>query len=232
MPVSQELLEYQKVDAELRKIEQELAASEERKKYMQAKKFIESAKERLETLDKHAVELRKLRDDLTVRVDEMTETIAEYADLDEALGEGGDISFYKKNAQSLLEKLRSVKNELGKLLTEVAAVSEEFKKLKEQTISMQKQYKEYYEKFDALRKSRADEVKAINAKLSAISKNIAPPILERYRQKRKERIFPIVVPLNGDFCICGFEFPNYHRSELAGGNVVECENCRRFVYKP
>ncbi len=233
MPVSNELLEYQQLDGELRKIEQELASTEEWKKFSQAKKFIDSAQVRLESLDKHAMELRTLRDDLANRAEEMTKTIAEYADLDEILEEsGGDISFYKKNAQSLLEKLRNVKGELNKLLSEVNSVSEEFKKLKEQTIAMQKQRKEYNEKFKKLRDARAEEVKNLSAKLDAVSKNIAPPILERYKQKRKERIFPIVVPLKGDFCICGFEFPKYHQSELAGGNVVECENCRRFVYKP
>lgn len=233
MPVSNELLEYQQADGELRRIEQELAATEEWKKYSQAKKFIDSAQGRLESLDKHAAELRSLRDELASRADEMTKTIAEYADLDEILEEsGGDISFYKKNAQALLEKLRAVKGELNKLLSEVAAVSEEFKKLKEQTIAMQKQRKEYNEKFKQLRDSRAGEVKELTQRLESIAKNIAPPILERYKQKRKERIFPIVVPLKGDFCMCGFEFPKYHQSELAGGNVVECENCRRFVYKP
>ncbi len=233
MPVSNELLEYQKVDAELRKIEQEIAASEERKKFMQAKKFMETAREKLEAYDRHAVELKNLRDDLAARVEETTKAIAEYADLDEILEEsGGDISFYKKNAQALLEKLRAVKAELNKLIAEVNAASEEYKKFKDQTIAMQKQYKEYSEKFKAIKNERAEEVKKITEKLDAISKKIAPPILERYQQKRRERIFPIVVPLRGDFCMCGFEFPKYHQSELASGNVVECESCHRFIYKP
>ncbi len=50
MAVSKELLEYQKVDAELRKIEQEIAGSDERKKYVQAKKFMETAAEKLEAM--------------------------------------------------------------------------------------------------------------------------------------------------------------------------------------
>ena len=39
MTVLEQLLEYQKVDAELRKIEQSVAGSEERKKFSQAKKI-------------------------------------------------------------------------------------------------------------------------------------------------------------------------------------------------
>ena len=231
MPVSKELLDYQKADGELRKIEMELAASEERKKYVQAKKFMEVAREKLETQDKRAVELRNMRDELAARVAEMTKTIAEYAELDEMLEGGGDLAFYKKNAQALLEKLRSVKSELNKLIAEVNAAAEEYKKFKEQTIAMQKQYKEYNEKFKAIRSSRAEEVKAINGKMAALSKKIAPNILEVYDMKRKENIFPIIVPLNGEFCVCGRDFPLAQQGTLAGGNMVECENCRRLVYK-
>ena len=64
MSALKELLEYQKVDGELRKIEQEIAGSEERKKYMQAKKFMESAREKLEAQDKRAVEFKAMRDRL------------------------------------------------------------------------------------------------------------------------------------------------------------------------
>ncbi len=231
MPVSNELLEYQKVDGELRNIERELAASEERKKFIQAKKFMEAARDRLDAQEKHAQELRALREDLVKRVDEVTKAIAEYDDLDEMLEGGADIAFYKKNAQSLLDTLKSVKNELNRLMMEVAAASEEYKKLKEQTIAMQKQYKEYNEKYKEIKNSRAEEVQKINAKLAQLQKKIDPVILDRYNQKRKEKIFPVVVPLSGDFCMCGFEFPKLHISELAGGNMVECENCRRFIYK-
>ena len=219
MPVLKELLEYQREDAALRAIEQELLASEERKKFMQAKKFMEAAREKLESLEKRAIEIRTARDDLMGRVEDMIEG-------------GGDIAFYKKNAQAQLDRLRSIKNELNKLLAEASAVVEEYRKLREQTIAMQKQYKEYNEKFKTLRNAKAPEVKKITEKLESIAKNIDPAIMDRYQQKRKERIFPIIVPLSGDFCMCGFEFPKFHQSELAGGNVVECENCHRFIYKP
>ena len=71
----------------------------------------------------------------------------------------------------------------------------------------------------------------IAKKLAALSKDIPKDLMERYQQKRKEKIFPIIAPLNGDRCICGMDFPLAQQGKLAGGNVVECEHCRRFVYK-
>lgn len=231
MSVLNELLEYQKEDALLRKIEQEIGASEERKKYVQAKKFIESAREKLDAQEKRAIELNNLCADLSARSKEIIHTLGEYSDLDEMIEGGGDVSFYKKNAQALSDKLRAIKAELNKLVSDVNAITEEYKKLKEQTIVMQKQYNEYKEKYDAVKASRSKEVEEINRKLSEIGKKIPADTLERYKTKRKERIFPVLVPLNGDRCVCGMDFPLAQQGRLAGGNVIECEHCRRFVYK-
>ncbi len=231
MAVSKELLEYQKVDGELRKIEQEVAASEERKKYIQAKKFMETAGEKLEAQDKRARELKALFEKLTEEFGEIERAIAEYADLDELVENGGDIAFYKKNVQSLADRLRAMKGELTRLASDIENASEEYKKMKKQTISMQKQYKEYNEKFKEVKNSRADEVKEINARLEAIGAKIPPEILERYKAKRRDKIFPVVVPLNGEFCICGRDFPLAQQGRLSGGGVVECEHCHRFIYK-
>ncbi len=229
--VSQELLQYQEVDAKLRTIEQEIGASEERKKYIQAKKFIEAALPKLDAQDARAVKLRSMCADLAARCEEITKAIGEYSDLDEMVGEGGDLGFYKKNAQALFDRLRSLKADLSKLVADVESVMDEYKKLKEQTIVMQKQYKEYRDKFKAVQDARKDEVEAIRKKLNAIGKDISPEILDKYNQKRKERIFPVVVPLKNDRCVCGMDFPLAQQGRLAGGNVIECEHCRRFVYK-
>ena len=232
MTVLEQLLEYQKVDADLRKIEQSVAGSDERKKFMQAKKFMESAREKLDAQDKRAAELKRLRDDLIRRAEDVSRQIAEYADIDEMVGEeGGDIAFYKKNAQALLDRLRAIKGELNKLTADISAAVEEYDRFKKQTIAMQKQGEEYSKKFKELKNSRAAEADAIAKKLAALAKNIPADLMARYQQKRKEKIFPIIAPLNGDRCICGMDFPLAQQGKLAGGNVVECEHCRRFVYK-
>lgn len=231
MSVLEQLLEYQKVDADLRKIEQSVAGSEERKKFMQAKKFMESAREKLDAQDKRAAELKRLRDDLAVRAEEIARQIAEYSDIDEMVDEGGDVSFYKKNAQALLDRLRAVKAEMQKLAADVNAAVDEYERFKKQTIAMQKQGEEYSKKFKDLKNSCAAEVENITKKLNAIAKDIPDDIMQRYQQKRKEKIFPIIAPLSGDRCVCGMDFPLAQQGKLAGGNVVECEHCHRFVYK-
>lgn len=91
MAVSKELLEYQKVDAELRKIEQEISQSDERKKYVQAKKFMETAAEKLEAMDARACELKEMAIRLTFNYQELNKAILEYAEIDEMV-EAGETS--------------------------------------------------------------------------------------------------------------------------------------------
>ena len=231
MSVLSELLEYQTVDAQLRKIEQEVSSSEENKKYAQANKFMKSAPERFEAQDRRAAELAALREDLIRRAEDITRQIAEYSELDEMVEEGGDVSFYKKNAQALLDRLRALKGEMQKLHSDIDATVEEYERFKKQGAAMQKQYKEYKVRRDELVASRKEEANALQARLKEIAARIPPETLKKYLQKRKENIFPIVVPLNGSMCVCGMDFPLALRDRLAGGNVVECEHCRRFVYK-
>ncbi len=231
MPVSNELLEYQKIDGELRKIEQQLASGEERKKYLQARKIMKTALDRLDILDRRAAELCRMRDDLSARVEETDKSIAEFSDLDEMIAGGADVSFYKKNVQQLLDGLRAAKGELQKLLAEIDAVTAEYKKLMETGRQANKQYKENKEKADAIEKSHEGEIGELKAKLAEVGKKIDPKILEFYSAKRREGIFPVVVPLRNDSCVCGMGLPLDQRSKLAGGNMIECEHCRRFLYK-
>lgn len=225
-----ELLEYQKEDKKLREIEQKIGGSEERKKFAQAKKFLENAKEKLEQYDKRAAELTALRGELEARCEDVCHQIEEYSDVEQMVDDGGDISFYKKNALALIERIRGIKAELNKLIADINATVEEYKKLKEQTIKMQAQYKEYREKYEAVKNAHADEVKEIKARLDALAEKCSADAIEKYKTKRKEGLFPIFVPLTSGRCVCGMDLSLAQQGKLSGGRVIECEHCRRFIY--
>jgi len=231
MSVLNELLQYQSEDMKLRKIEQEIAADESYRKYVQAKKFLKTAGEKLEAQDRRAVELRHSVQTLTARAQELNEALSEYAAVEDEVANGGDVSFYKRSAQALTDNIRALRTEINKLISEIEAASAEFKKMKEQTIAMQKQYKEYSEKVEAVKRSHEGTVKEINANLAALEKKIPEDILAKYKQKRKEKIFPVLAALTKENrCVCGMSFPIAQQSRLSGGNVVECDHCHRFIY--
>ena len=228
----QELLQYQETDGKLKAIEQELSTSEERKKYMTARKFLEKAPEKLDALDAKANELKHIFDQLVAKYKEIEDTIQEYANVDEMVEQGADLSFYKKNASQIMESIKALRAEIAKLESRIEAAKTEYATAKKQTIAMQKQYKEYKVKYAELKDSRAAEMKSIEGELSKIAKKIPAELLEKYTLKRKEKLFPVVCEVQGNRCPqCGIELSVSEISKLADGSFVECDSCRRVLFK-
>ena len=226
----QAILNYQEVDAKLYKLERELAASEERKEYVKYKKFLETAPEKLDALEVKAQSLKAEADELAKKYAQLEETLKDFENLDELITGGADIAFYKKKAQSIVDQLKKIKADLNTLIENVKATDAEYKKLKKTVISVQKQAPEVSEKYKAVKSAQDEERKAIEKELSALVAGIAPQMLEMYKIKRKEKLFPVVGEMIGGRCpFCSMEPPLAAKSKLADG--IECDNCHRIIFE-
>ncbi|MDE6001547.1 MAG: hypothetical protein K2G96_04415, partial [Clostridia bacterium] len=132
----EQLLKYQEEDAKLLQIERDAASSEEWKNYSQAKSFLTKAPEKLEAMDGKAREIESLLDKLNKKYEEIEETLKDFENLDELVEGGADITFYKKNATQISEKLKSIKAEINSLTKAVKDADDEYKTLKKKTISV------------------------------------------------------------------------------------------------
>lgn len=228
----QALLKYQETDAKLKKIEQEVNGSDERKKYVQARKFMENAGEKLDSLDARAVELKRIATVLTKKYLELNDVLKEMsAELDEEFPEGADMSFYERNAQGLSDGIKALKNDINGLVEKIKAAQDEYQRLKSQTIKMQKQYSEYRERYNKIKEEHSKETAEITASLASIEAGISAENMARYKNKRKENIFPVFVPMKNDRCsMCGMDLPIALRSKLEGGGLIECDSCHRYIY--
>ena len=227
----QAILNYQEIDTKLYKLERELAGCEERKEYIKYKKFLETAPEKLDALEVKATALKTEAAELSKKYLQVEGTLKDFENLDELVTGGADIAFYKKKAQSIVEQLKKLKADLATLTNNIKTTDAEYQKLKKQVLAAQKQYAEAAEKYKAVKASREAERKAIDAKLSEIEKNIPAEMLETYKTKRKERIFPVVGELTGNRCpFCSMEPPLAARSKLTGGGTIECDNCHRLIF--
>lgn len=228
----EKLLKYQEEDEKLLKAERELANSQERKNLAQAVNFVTKATERLEALDGKALSLNSMLEELNKRYAEVSETLAEFENLDELLEGGADISFYKKNLAQISDKLKSIKQEVNALTKAIKEANDEFQKLYTKYRAMQKQGKEYQEAYEKLKAEKRKESEGIKAELTRLAADIRPELMQRYQAKRSERIFPVLCPEKGGRCSCGSELSLVGKEKLASGQLVECENCHRFIYKP
>lgn len=234
MSILKSLLDYQEIDRNLLKIEKELNATQERKNYVKARKFMKNAQTTLEGYESKAISLTGEFKDLDARFHNLLDRLKEFSEIDYSELEENEeeVAYLKKNAQSLAENLKTMKKNLQAVKEQMENMTQEYEKLKKQTLVMQRQYKEYKEQYDSVVKSREGEVNEIRAKLSELEKDIPAEILERYKNKRKEGLWPVLCKLNGDRCaFCSMDLPKAAISKLASSKVIECENCHRLIYR-
>ena len=227
----QAILNYQATDAKLYKLERELAGSEERKEYVKFKKFLEAAPEKLDSLEAKATALKTEADALAKQYLRTEETLKDFENLDELVTSGADIAFYKKKAQSIVEQLKKLKADVAALVENIKSTDAEYQKLKKQVIAAQKQGTEASEKYKAAKAAREPEKKALETELAKLEKEVSEGLLAAYKNKRKEKIFPIVGEIAGTRCpFCSMEPPLAARSKLTGGASIECDNCHRLIF--
>lgn len=228
----EQLLKYQEEDSKLLKIEREAANSEEWKNYSQSKSFLTKVPDKLEAMDAKARGLEADLQKIDKRYEEIAETLKDFENLDDLVEEGADISFYKKNAMQLQEKLKSLKAEINAISKTIKESDEEYQALKKKTISVQKQYTEFATAYQDYKKRKLAEMEQIKEELKKLSAGIYPEVMKRYETKRSERIFPIICAVAGDRCSkCGMGLSIAGKEKIARGEVTECENCHRFLYK-
>lgn len=227
-----QLLLYQEKDSELLKLEQEVAASEERKKFVQTQSFMKKASEKLDQLDAKSGALLNRLEALEQDYKEIAETLKDFEHLDELVEGGADLSFYQRNAAKIAEQLKALKAEINTLVANAKETSEEYQLLKKKVIATQKQIPEIDAAYKAYKKEKQGLMDSVSAELSSLSNDIDPEVLRKYQVKRSERIFPIICEIKSDRCSkCGIELSIADKDKVAAGNVVECENCHRFLYK-
>ncbi len=228
----EQLLKYQQEDSKLLDLEREAANSEERKNFTQAKAFLTKAPEKLEALEAKAVELSRLAEQLSKQYSEISDTLKDFESIDELALGGTEISFYKKNVLQITERLKSIRAEISSLTKAVKDADEEYKALKKKTISMQKQYAEYSETYKNYKETKLKEMEAVKAELAKLAKGIDPAVMQKYQAKRSERIFPILCAVKDGRCSkCGTELSLSGKEKISSGDVIECDNCHRFLFK-
>ena len=226
------LLEYQKVDAELREIEISLKQSEERKKASSAKNFLNGANESVVKLDQRAEELAGKFNASLKLLSQLEEEAKEYEGIDDM--DEDQLSYVKKKAHALTEEINNLSSVIDNLSKEIESVLKEFAQLKSDIKKAKAQYSEYGPKYNELKASKDGEITQIKARLKKLEASIDAEILEKYKQRRNDKIFPVLNEAKEmskhAYCRCGTELSLTDYGNLKNGNIVECDSCHRLLY--
>ena len=229
----EKILEYQAVDAELKAIEQELASNEDRKKGIAAKKFLDGVNDSLADLDNKAAEFDSAYTKYTEAYAKLCEIQKEFDNASDDYTGEDEINFVKKKAQELMDELKLLEKQIVRLQEEIVAITEQYNSLKKKTLAAQKQFKESGQKYTEFKESKAEAKNKIVQKLAEIEKEIPTELMEEYKKKRADKIYPILYEYKGSgFCpYCRTEIPRLSESNMTKNGYVSCDNCGRILYK-
>lgn len=226
------LLKYQEKDAELRKIETELSGSEERKKAIVAKKYLDGVEENVAKLDARATTLYEEYNIALGDQAKLKEQEAEFVKAVESAADETETAYLIKKIDELAGKIKNLLSRAEKLSEEMTAVMKEYVKIKNETKAAQAQYAENGKKYNDLKASVKGDRERIEAELKTLAKDVDPSLMERYLKKRAGKIFPILFEVRGNVCgACNMELPMSELGKLKNGEVIDCDQCGRLLYK-
>jgi len=228
----EQLLAYQKADASLKEIEKTLSESVERKKAMSAKKYLDGVVENVNKLDTRAAELVFAYEQATqeqLKLKDQEEELVRA--LDEATDENA-VNYLMKKVEELISKIKALGKKATMIENEIQGVMKEYSTIKNTSKAAQAQYSEYGVKYNELKKSLKEKKDAVDAELETLKAKVDKALMDRYLAKRNAKMYPIVYEVRGNACgACNMELPAAELNNLKKGEVVDCSNCGRMLYK-
>jgi len=227
----EKILEYQKIDGELWKLEKQLKTANSKKIMEQSISFVEQSKDELMELDKEAMQSTKDYNDLIQicetninNVEVLTKQGAQEADPQKIKKILEQCGFVSKNLAIIEKKISNLQQKIDNAM-------EKFLKTTKQMNQAKNYYSKAKEDYTQLNTKMLPEINEIKSKLTKCEKGIDKALLEKYHKARKDRIYPVFVPLLDKSCGgCRMELSVSSLDKLKANKVIECEQCRRIIY--
>lgn len=226
------LLDYQKKDSELIKLERQLYNNEDRKIFNQMINVVKDAQNKSAHLEKQAGDLINVYNNLKQTYEENIKSanIISNRKLEDASID--DIENIEHVAETIVNNLSILEKKLLQQAERVNSVLIEFEKTRKNYNIARDKYNKHKELFDAESKKVEPILAEKQNEIKKLEQGIEPSILAKYKQRRADRIFPVLVPCVDKTCGgCRMELPSASLSTLKNNGILECEHCRRIIYE-
>ena len=228
----EELLKYQEADEKLHKIETELSESDVRKKAVAAKKYLAGAPESINKLDVKAAELYSAYEGMLNKLTALKDQESEFENAVSDAEDENAVNYLIKKTEELLAKIKSVSADCAKIQSDIQAVLKDYATVANTTKSATAQYNENGKLYNELKAQKQPEMDAIKSELEKLKGKVDPALMAKYLEKREKKMFPIVYAVRGEFCgACNMQLNMADLSKLKNGEIIECDQCGRLIYK-
>ncbi len=225
------ILAYQQVDSKLYELENELLQDPNKVKCAQLTQLAKTSQAKSNTLEEQAGSLLREMNELTKNYeltfkkgDELLKSNPENMtkqQIDDNLALKDKVSqnltLLDKRYTHLAESINSILADFNRTVKSYNQAKEDYAK-----------YKYLYDKKVAELEPKINELKN---ELAKMQKGIDAKIMQTYLSKRADKIFPVLVKLDGNNCgRCRMELSASAISKLKEEKILQCEHCRRIIY--
>lgn len=225
------ILEYQTLDSELFKIEKSLRDNQDKKMASQMQNNAKIAQERSFKLDEKAKELEKEYQNAKNQYQVQKKKMDEIFEKDVDKLSKDEVEKLEKLKDKLAQNLSILERNFAKIAENMSALLSEFNKTKNAFQMAKEQFARSKQNFDKAQSEALPKQQELNKKLASLEKGIDAKIIEAYKKRRTENIFPVVVSLAGNCCGgCRVELSMANISKLKEDGILTCEHCHRIIY--
>ena len=228
----EEILEYQKKDGQLVKIEKEISESKAKKVVNQMVSIVKDAQQKIVLTEKNANSLIKSFDELNKAFLDEQKEIQKYLKLKLETEKEDALNEYEKSIKEATTNLLVIQKNIAKLSKSITETLKNFEQYKNDVIEAKKKHAQGMAAYNKLTESHTKEIEDLKKDLQKLEKKVDPKLLAKYKKMREDKKFPVFVPLINSSCggcSMGLAVSQLHKLDEA--NMLECENCRRIIYK-
>lgn len=227
----EKMLEYQKLDGELFKLEKQLNESKYKVQMNETKEFASQAKDKMLQMEIEAkkyydayLDLQKVIEVNLKNVEILNKQEIAEMDLDK-------LKIFTEKSDLVSKNLSVLQKKLYSLQTSIQQHLVNFKKIKKDVETAKAKFAKAKEMYDSESQKIKPQMDEIKNKLETLQKGVSDSLLDKYQKSRKDKIYPVFVPLVEKRCgACRMELPSALLDSVKAGNMLECEQCRRIIF--
>ena len=227
----EKILEYQKKDFDIIKLERQLDNNEDKKIYQSMIGIVKDAQNKSTSLDKEASALIQEYKNLEKTYNENLKScgVVLNTKLDKVSEE--DLTNVGAVASDIINNMSILEKKLMYLAERVNSILGEFENTKKRYNVAKQKYSAHKSAYEKKQSELLPEIEKKKQEIKKLESGIDPVYLAKYKQRRADKIYPVLVPLIDKTCGgCRMELPSASLQKLKENGFLECEHCRRIIY--
>lgn len=227
----EKILEYQNLDNELRKLELELVNNADKKMLDKISGIVKETQSISSGLEKEAevalLEYKKIQK----KYNESIKTLENLTKIKDKKSTEEQCVKNVEQINNISVFLSGLEKNIMKLADTINKILSDFDTAKKNYNSAKAKYSKAKENLQKITEEVKPKIEKLEKELKSLEKNIDKEFLTKYKTKRQDKIFPVIVPLVDNSCgRCGMELPSAQIEKLKKDGFLECENCHRIIY--